>query len=50
MAGARRFFVKVYNDGGKFGGMKNSSRPSLLEDQHCCQVDNREESHNPTTK
>ena len=28
--GARRFFVKVYNDGGRFGGIKNSSRSSLL--------------------
>ena len=32
-AGARRFFVKVCNDGGKFGGIKNSSRSSLLDDQ-----------------
>ena len=31
VAGARRFFVKVYNDGGKFGGIKNSSRSSLLK-------------------
>lgn len=49
-AGARRFFVKVYNDGGKFGGIKNSSRSSLLKDQHCCQIYYREESHSPTAK
>lgn len=38
MAGARRFFVKVYNDGGRFGGIKNSSRSSLQKDQRCCRV------------
>ena len=35
VAGARRFFVKAYDDGGKFGGMKNSRRSSLLKGQHC---------------
>ena len=35
VAGARRFFVKAYDDGDKFGGIKNSSRSSLLKDQRC---------------
>ena len=34
VAGARRFFVKAYDDGGKFGGIKNSRRSSLLKGQH----------------
>ena len=37
VAGARRFFVKACNDEGKFGGIKNSSRSSLLKDQRCCE-------------
>lgn len=49
-AGARRFFVKVYDDGGKFGGIKNSSRSSLLEDQQRCSVDHQDRPHSPTTK
>ena len=33
VAGARRFFVKAYDDGDKFGGIKHSRRPSLLKDE-----------------
>jgi hypothetical protein len=50
VAGARRFFVKVYNDGGKFGGIKNSSRSSLQKHQRCYRVYHRKTPYSPTMK